>query len=339
MRKILRIMVRRSVNAVITILGILCLNYVLIRLMPGNAEANLAPHNPQYAGYLADNIRIFGLDQSQEAQFAIYLKNAFTLNWGISYYWKQPVADLLLHDLTWTLLLVGTSTIFTTLIGMVVGSYAAVRRGKPFDLIATGGGIFLYGMPIFWLGIMLQLGFQKNSIISSTFTWWPVLPTQGYWDDPNTGFPQVWAWDWLHVSNVLVHLFLPALTLSLGTLAGISLVMRSSLIDVMTEDFVLTAKAKGLSDGQVLRRHIFPNGLPPMLSLIALDIAFIFGGAYQVEWVFNYKGIGWRTISAIEHLDFPTLQFIIVIGGVAIVLANLFSDFLLLWLDPRIKIT
>jgi peptide/nickel transport system permease protein len=136
-----------------------------------------------------------------------------------------------------------------------------------------------------------------------------------------------------------LHLFLPALTLSLGTLAGISLVMRSSLIDVMTEDFVLTARAKGLNDGQVLRRHIFPNGLPPMLSLIALDIAFIFGGAYQVEWVFNYKGIGWRTISAIEHLDFPTLQFIIVIGGVAIVLANLFSDFLLLWLDPRIKIT
>ena len=140
MRKVLRIMVRRTVNAAITIFGILCLNYVLIRLMPGNAEANLAPHNPQYAGYLADNIRTFGLDRSPEEQFVIYLQNAFTFNWGISYYWKQPVADLLLHDLSWTLLLVGTSTIFTTLIGMVVGSFAAVRRGKPFDLISTGSG-------------------------------------------------------------------------------------------------------------------------------------------------------------------------------------------------------
>src|SRR2546428_1955481 len=331
MRKVLRIMVRRTVNAAITIFGILCLNYVLIRLMPGNAEANLAPHNPQYAGYLADNIRTFGLDRSPEEQFVIYLQNAFTVNRRISYYWKPPVADLLPHDLSWTPLLVGTSTILTTLIGMVVGSFAAVRRGKPFDLISTGGTIFLYGMPIFWLGIVLQLAFQKYGAISHVFTWWPWFPTQGYWDDPNTGFPQVWAWDWTHISNVLWHLVLPALTLSLGTLAGISLVMRSSLIDVMTEDFVLTAKAKGLSDRQVLRRHIFPNGLPPMVSLIALDIAFIFGGAYQVEWVFNYKGIGWRTIEAIGHLDFPTLQFIIVIGGVAIVLANLFSDFLLLW--------
>jgi len=115
--------------------------------------------------------------------------------------------------------------------------------------------------------------------------------------------------------------------------------MRSSLIDVMTEDFVTTAKAKGLSDRQVLSRHIFPNGLPPMISLIALDLAFVLGGAYQVEIVFNYRGIGWETIQAIYNLDYPMLQFIIVIGGVAIVVANLASDFILLLLDPRIKIT
>src|SRR5436309_4590968 len=212
MRKVLRIMVRRTVNAAITIFGILCLNYVLIRLMPGNAEANLAPHNPQYAGYLADNIRTFGLDRSPEEQFVIYRQNAFTFNWGISYYWKQPVADLLLHDLSWTLLLVGTSTIFTTLIGMVVGSFAAVRRGKPFDLISTGGSIFLYGMPIFWLGIMLQLTFEKNSVVSHYFRWLPGLPTQGYWDPANTGFPQVCACGWLRISNVSLRVLLPAVT-------------------------------------------------------------------------------------------------------------------------------
>ena len=115
--------------------------------------------------------------------------------------------------------------------------------------------------------------------------------------------------------------------------------MRSSLIDVMTEDFVTTAKAKGLSDRQVLSRHILPNGLPPMVSLIALDLAFVIGGAYQVEVVFNYYGIGWETIQAIDNLDFPLLQFIIVVGGVAIVLANLVSDFILLLLDPRIKVS
>jgi len=337
MPKLLRVVLRRCVNAALTIFGIICLNYVLIRLMPGDPARSLTPHDPKYAGLADYNAQLFGLNKPPFDQFVTYLQDTVTFNWGYSYFYKQPVATLLLHDLGWTLLLVGTSTVLTILIGMVVGSYAAVKRGKPFDFISTGAGIFLYGMPIFWLGIVLQLTFQRNSFMTQYFSWWPSLPTTGYWDDPP--FPQVWAWDWLHISNVFLHLVLPALTLTLGTLAGVSLVMRSSLIDVMTEDFVLTAKAKGLSDRQVLRRHIFPNGLPPMVSLIALDIAFIFGGAYQVEWVFHYKGIGWRTIDAINNLDYPLLQFIIVIGGVAIVLANLLSDFLLLWLDPRIKIT
>jgi len=337
MGKVLRIVIRRSINAVITIFGIIGLNYILIRLMPGDPTRSLIPHDPKYAGLAAYNRAVFGLDKPLWDQFVMYLQNTFTFNWGYSYFYKQPVADILLRDLGWTLFLVGTSTILTIILGMVIGSYAAIRRGKAFDLASTGIGIFLYGMPIFWLGIVLQIAFERGSFFSQYFSWWPVLPTQGYIDDPP--FPQAWSWDWLHISNALLHVLLPALTLTLGTLAGVSLVMRSSLIDVMTEDFVLTAKAKGLSDRQVLRRHIFPNGLPPMVSLIALDIAFILGGAYQVEWVFNYKGIGWRTIDAINNLDYPLLQFIIVIGGVAIVIANLVSDFILLWLDPRIKIT
>jgi len=190
-------------------------------------------------------------------------------------------------------------------------------------------------MPIFWLGFLLLATFEKGSIVGHYFTWWPALPSQGYYDD----MLGQWAWDGAHLTSAAQHLILPALTLTLGTLAGISLVMRSSLIDVMTEDFVTTAKAKGLSDRQVLRRHILPNGLPPMVALIALDLAFVIGGAYQVEVVFNYYGIGWETIQAIDNLDFPLLQFIIVVGGVAIVLANLVSDFILLLLDPRIKVS
>ncbi len=334
MRRILRIVTRRAINAVITIVGIVCLNYILVRLMPGNPVISLTPHDPKYAGLAAYNQQLFGLDKPPYMQFLIYLQNTFTLNWGLSFYYKQPVFDILMRDLGWTLILVGTSTILTIIIGMLIGSYAAVRRGKPFDLVTTGFGIFLYGMPTFWLGFMLLWGFAPNSPVRSLFSWWPVLPGNGYYDD-RLG---AWVWDWSHLSSAAVHLILPSLTLTLGTLAGVSLVMRSSLIDVMTEDFVTTAKAKGLSDRQILRRHIFPNGLPPMVSLIALDLAFIIGGAYQVEWVFGYKGIGWETIQAITDLDFPLLQFIIVIGGVAIVIANFVSDFILLYLDPRIKI-
>jgi len=323
------------VNAGITIFGIVCLNYLLIRLMPGDPSLSIVPRDPKFRALRGYVISFFGLDRPPWEQFVIYLQKLFTLDWGISYQYRRPVVEILFRDLGWTLLLVGTSTIITVLIGIAIGSYAAVRRGKPFDLLSTGFGIFLYGMPIFWLGLVLQSAFQKNSFIQGVAPWWPTLPTSGYFDDRLIP----WNWDVVHVADALVHLLLPALTLSLGTLAGISLVMRNSLIDVMTDDFVTTARAKGLSPFQVLRRHILPNGMPPMVSLIALDVAFILGGAYQVEIIFHYQGIGFRTIEAIGALDYPLLQFIIVIGGVAVVIANLLSDFLLLWLDPRIKIS
>ena len=114
--------------------------------------------------------------------------------------------------------------------------------------------------------------------------------------------------------------------------------MRNSLIDVMTEDYVVTARAKGLAERIILRRHVLPNGLPPMVTLIALDMAFIFGGAYQVEYVFSYRGIGWVTIEAINNYDFPVLQFVVVIGGIAVVIANFLADLILIKIDPRIKV-
>src|SRR6266568_4835164 len=218
MGKVLRVAIRRCVNAGVTILGIICLNYVLIRLMPGDPNLSFAPRNRQYIGLVE------------------YNRQLFTLDWGLSYFYRAPVAEILFQDLSWTLLLVGTSTVITILIGMVVGSYAAAKRGKPFDLVSTGLGIFFYGMPIFWLAIVLQAAFSKTSPLSAYFSWWPVLPSQGRIDLPP--FPQTWSWDWVHIGNALLHLILPALTLSLGTLAGISLVMRSSLIDAMTEDYV-----------------------------------------------------------------------------------------------------
>src|SRR2546425_10631074 len=162
-------------------------------------------------------------------------------------------------------------------------------------------------MPIFWLGFLLLAMFEKGSLVGHYCTWGPALPSQGYYDD----MLGPWAGDGAHLASAAQHLILPALTLTLGTLAGISLVMRSSLIDVMTEVFVTTAKAKGLSDRQVLRRHILPSGLPPMVSLIALDIAFILGGPYHAARVLNYRGIGWPTIHAVYHFGCPLLQLVI----------------------------
>jgi peptide/nickel transport system permease protein len=330
------VLTRRLINVVITIFGILALNFFLIHAMPGNPIDNMVPRDPKFdISIKYQLIDKFHLNDSVGEQFVWYLYNTVTLDWGTSYMAnQQKVFDIIMRDMRWTLLLVGTSTIFTILIGMAVGAYAAYRRGGAFDVSSTAISLFFYGMPIFWFAIILQIIFTGNEPMG--ISWWPKFPPSGYWNTDEFG--DTFRWDpWL-ILNIMYYLFLPALTLAIGSLAGVSILMRSSLIDVMTDDYIITARAKGLKDIDILRKHALPNGMPPMIALIAMDIAFIIGGAYQVEVIFNYKGIGWRTINAIDNLDFPILQFIVVIGGVAVVIANFIADMLLYYIDPRIKI-
>jgi len=328
-------LIKRMINVVITIFGIMTLNFLLIHLMPGDPIANVIPKDPKFDPAIKDELtKKFHLDRPIYEQYVIYLYNTITLDWGTSYkIVGGKVFDVIMSDMRWTLLLVGTSTVITILIGMAMGAYSAYRRGGAFDVSSTGFSLFLYGMPTFWFALLLQILFTRQPM---GMDWWPQLPPSGYWDVDKFGANFVWSVPM--VLSVLKYLILPATVLAIGSIAGVSLIMRSSLIDVMTEDFILTARAKGLTDYQVLRRHALPVGMPPMIALIAMDIAFIIGGAYQVEYIFNYPGIGYRTIQSIYNLDFPILQFIVVIGGVAVVLANFISDILLIYTDPRIRI-
>jgi len=330
-----RMMIKRSINVVITIFGILTLNFLLIHMMPGDPIHNMVPRNPKFN----DNIKWelidkFHFNDSLPEKYVYYLKNTFSGDWGISYQDSRPVLDIIMMDMRWTLLLVGTSTLFTMLLGMVIGAFSAYRRGGTFDLVSTGLGLFFYGMPIFWFALILQLSFSTHPL---GMQWWPQLPTGGYFDTGEYG--STFEWSPPFILSVLKYMILPAATLAIGSVAGVALVMRSSLIDVMTEDYILTARAKGLNDYQVLRHHALRNGMPPMIALIAMGIAFVIGGAYQVEVIFNYPGIGLRTVNAIYTKDFPVLQFVVVIGGVAVVVANFIADVVLIYIDPRIRIT
>ncbi len=335
-RSFRRIIARRTINVVITIFGIMALNFFLIHLMPGNPITNMVPRDPKFDESLKWKlVDQFHLNASLPEQFGIYLYNTISLNWGTSYMQNsEKVLTIISTDLRWTLLLVGASTVFTILIGIAVGAYSAYRRGGAFDITATSTSLFFYGMPVFWFAILLQLLFSTHPL---GMQWWPQFPISGYYDTNTYGAE-------FHFTvpimlSVAKYLVVPSLVLSIGYIAGVSMVMRSSLVDVMTDDYILTARAKGLTDYQVLRRHALPNGMPPMVALIAMDIAFVLGGAYQVEVIFNYPGIGYRTIEAIYNLDFPILQFIVVIGGVAVVIANFVADIVLLYIDPRIKIS
>lgn len=306
----------------------MALNFVLFRVMPGDPAELMKNRNPSKTSDAAywRNVEIMGLNRTLPEQFVDYYYDTFTGNWGISYKEELPVLEVMGGAIMWTLLLVGTGTFLTFLAGIVLGKVAAKRRRKWQDLSITGFGLFFYGMPVFWFAIVLMVIFSN---------WLNVLPSGGYMTSGTLPFPLTLA----KVLDILKHMVLPVTALTIGSVAGISLIMRNSLIDVLTEDYVTTAYAKGLSERQVMKKHASPNARLPIVTTIAMDTAFILGGVFQIEVVFSYKGIGYYTIEAIHNSDYPMLQFIFFIGGVAVVVANLLADIILVKLDPRVSIT
>jgi peptide/nickel transport system permease protein len=327
MASLRKVLAKRIFNAFLAILLIMLINFLLFRVMPGDPALMMTPRLPGDAAeaIYERNVELMGLNEDLYVQLYKYFISTFLLDWGESYRHEMPVIEVVSNSIVWTLLLLGVSSVITFSAGIILGKIAASRRGKTADLTITGFGLFFYGMPIFWFAIVLMVIFA---------VWVPVFPVSGYMDigkSPEFTFEAI--------ANILWHMTLPAATLAIGSLAGIILIQRNSLIDVLTEEYIVTAYAKGLSEKQVMKKHATPNARLPIVTTIAMDIAFILGGAFQVEYVFSYKGIGWVTIEAINDYDFPILQFIVLIGGVAVVVANLLADIVLVMLDPRVTIT
>ncbi|MBU1159398.1 MAG: ABC transporter permease [Candidatus Thermoplasmatota archaeon] len=323
-----KILTKRVFNALITIILIMLVNFLLFRVMPGDPALLMTPRQP---GVNMDaiywrNVETMGLNDTLDVQLVKYFVSTFQGDWGISYTWERPVIEVLGNAICWTVLLLGVASTITFVAGIILGKIAAFRRGKTTDVAITGFGLFFYGMPIFWFGIVLMVIFVSTLHL---------LPGSGYMESGTTPFPLTFD----KVVDILKHMILPVTTLVVGSLAGIILIQRNSLVDVLTEEYIVTAYAKGLSEKQVMKRHATPNARLPVVTTIAMDTAFILGGAFQVEVVFSYKGLGLTTVEAIWKYDFPMLQFIFFIGGVAVVIANLIADIVILKLDPRVSIT
>ena len=322
-----RVLGKRIINAFVTIIMIMVLNFALFRIMPGDPAALMTPRDPRVSEAVYwRNVEKMGLNDSLEEQFAKYFIQTFTGDWGTSYIYEKPVIDVMGSALAWTLLLLTTSTILTFILGVVLGKLSARKRGQTTDVAITGFGLFFYGMPIFWFGIVLLVIFVGI---------FHLLPSGGYMTSGTTPFPITLN----KIVDISLHMILPVTTLTIGSVAGVVLIMRNTLIDILTEEYIVTAYAKGLTEAQVMKKHASPNARLPLVTMIAMDTAFILGGAFQIEVVFSYKGVGWTTIDAIEKQDFPLLQFIFFIGGVAVVIANLMADLILVKLDPRVTIT
>jgi peptide/nickel transport system permease protein len=302
------------------------LNFALPRLMPGSpllliAGADVGQLTPEQRAQVIERA---GLDKSLPEQYVAYLGSLATGDFGYSFREKRPIADMIMERLPWTLLLAGTSLVISAIIGTILGAFAAWRRGRATDLTSLSGMIILEALPSFWLGMLFV------SIFAVELGWFPSFGAMTPASDA-TGVEKV--------ADIASHAFLPVLTLTLLSIPGIYLTMRYSMLGVMGEDFIRTARAKGLDDRAVALRHAARNALIPVVTVVALRLGFAFGGTVIVETVFSYPGLGRLIYESVSGRDYPVMQATFLVFTIAVLLSNLLADWVYPRLDPRARET
>ena len=304
----------------------LVLNFFLFRVLPGDPVRTLARNRLVSQKQIDELTETLGLDQSLPMQFVTYLQNTFTGELGLSFKYRQPVGDLILDRMWPTLVLVGTGTLLATVIGLWIGIRSAWNRGSRFDTMSTGSSLTVYAMPEWWLGLLLLAAFSVG-----------VGPIPGVFPTGGLISPGVDPTSLQGVFDQAWHLVLPVTTVTLAYLADYSLIMRSSLLDEMGSDYLMTARAKGLRDVMVRRSHAVPNALLPAATIIALDLGFVVGGLITIETVFSLPGLGLLTTEALEVPDFPLLQGVFLVFSASVIAFNLVANLLYAFLDPRVR--
>jgi peptide/nickel transport system permease protein len=321
-----RYVLTKVFGAIGSLAFMLVLNFFLFRVIPGDPARTLGRGRFTNKEQIAEFNKTYGLNESLPQQFLTYLTNLAHGELGISLKYRAPVSQLIMDRFWPTMLLVGTSTILAALIGVWLGIRGAWNRGSAFDRASTGTSLTLYSMPEWWLGLLLIAVFAVG--------WGPIpgiFPTGGLHSvdaDPGTlsGLLDT-AW----------HLTLPVITLTLAYLADYSLIMRSSMLDELGEDYLTTARAKGLRDIVVRNRHAVPNALLPATTVIALSMGYIVAGAITVETVFSIPGLGLLGVDALEVPDLWLLQGVFLVASAGVILANLAANLLYGVLDPRVR--
>jgi len=310
---------KRIAFAIVTVFVAVSINFVLFRLAPGTAVSNLSrvPHATQQLRHALE--KQFGLDKSKGEQYVIFLKQLVHGNLGISYENEQPVATNLRIELINTLPMVTLGTVFSILIGTLTGVIAAWRRGTPTEAVTVSSALGFYSMPTHWLGLMLIIIFAGT------------LPTGGMTNEflLNPGF-------WQHLKDLGSHVLLPSLTLGLVLYGEYTLIVRSAMLETLGEDYILTARAKGLKPWTIIRKHALRNAMLPITTLVALSLGYVVAGAILIETVFSWPGIGRAVYEAVLQRDYPMLQGAFLLLTISVVVCNLIADLLYFKLDPRI---
>jgi len=320
-----RYFIRKLANALLTIVLIASFNFVLFRMMPGGSDPTrlLMPRTKQSKESVALKRHELHFDQPMWKQFVVYYwRDLITGNLGDSIKNGKPVTTVIKARIVPTLVLAGLGTILATMIGMTLGVFAGWRRGTRFDISATNLAMVAYSLPTFWVGLMVLM------LFSTKLGWFP----SGGMKDPSLNLHGLQA-----VASFIHHLILPLFVFAVTYVAEYLLIMRSSLTQVMNEDFVLTARAKGLSDTAVLWKHTVPNAMLPTVTLVMMNFGFILSGAILNEIVFNWPGLGLLSYESMQSYDYPVMQGVFLLAAAAVVIANLLADIMLYYVDPRVK--
>ena len=310
----------RLLAALGTLVFVLFANFFIFQLLPGDPLA-------RYKG--ARNISTEDLARLREEldapvweQFFNYLKDPLALD-SFSTISGKPVWDVILAAVPWTLILLGTATIVATIVGVWIGIRAGWKRGSRFDKVSTGVTLFFYATPEFWLGLLLIFTFAVGL---------DLFPTGS---NISSGLDP-WTVD--GVISIAHHTVLPAAALAAVYIADYSLIMRASMVDELGQDYLTTARAKGVMDRAVRRYHAVPNASLPTITLVFLNIGFVLGGAITVETVFSYPGLGLLTWEAVTEQDLPLLQGIFLLFSLTVLFFNVLADIVIAMVDPRIRL-
>lgn len=318
-----RYFIRRIANAILTLIIITSFNFVLFRVMPGDPVRTLLPRNkPMTAEVYAKARHTLGLDKPRYQQFVFYWRDMLLGRFGDSFAYKRSVTSVIGEKVWPTVLLVGAGTFLASIVGIIMGVFAAWRRNGVYDVVSTNFGMVLYAMPAFWFGLLMIM------LFSTSLRWFPARGMT----DAGSAYQ-----GWELFKNVLLHMALPVFTFAIAYIGEYHLIIRSSLVGVMREDFILTARAKGLSDNAVLWKHAFPNALLPSITLVMMNLGFVMNGAILTEKVFSWPGLGLLSYTSMQSLDYPVLQAVFMLGSVALVVFNLLADIMLYYFDPRIE--
>lgn len=345
--------VKRLIYSFVLVLLIILLNFAIFKAMPGDPLVFLmqpwSKENPEVRRAQEEQLRsLWGFNEPFEVQLAKYIRNLLSFQLGIEFMSRRPIGEIMAQKIPYTLLLLGGSAVISIIIGILWGIVIIQRRGGLIDSGSVMGSLIVGSLPTFWIGLMLLL------LFFSTLRWFP-----------NAGaFPRDWAGNWpvvftsssssssgalnvilsinlqgllTLIGGYLWHLTLPLFTLTIFTVGGWLLLTRATMLETITEDYVVTARAKGLKERTVLFKHALKNASLPIITSAALTFGFILTGAIITETVFTYPGLGYWTWTSIQFLDYQVLMAVFYIISLCVIVANIVADLLYGIIDPRIK--